>query len=72
MKTIWTDAHMPKVNKYLLELDDGQLLHYSEVLVNREVESFRIEDMRHGLVTDEPTIQAVCKHIAKNPGPPSR
>lgn len=76
IKTVWTDAHMPKVNKYLLELEtdpknEAHLqVHYTEVIVNGEVESFRIEDMRGGLITDGPTIKAVCKHIEENPGPP--
>jgi hypothetical protein len=76
IKTVWTDAHMPKVNKYLLNLEtdpknEAHLqVHYTEVIVNGKVESFRIEDMRGGLITDGHIIGQVCAYISKNPGPP--
>ena len=70
MKTIWTNAHAPKKNEYILELDNGKEVTYRELVVNGEVQSFRIEDRLGGLITDQRIIRQVCDHISKNPGPP--
>lgn len=70
MKTIWTDAHAPKKNEYLLELDNGAEITYRELVVNGEVQSFRIEDADRNLITDQRIIRQVCEYISKNPGPP--
>ena len=70
MKTIWTNAHAPKKNEYILELDNGKEVTYRELVVNGEVQSFRIEDSLGGLITDQRIIRQVCDHISKNPGPP--
>lgn len=73
IKTIWTDAHAPKVNKYILELETDSRtfrVHYTEVVVNGRAESYRVEDDHGSLITDGKIIWTVRNHVSIHPGPP--
>ena len=68
-KTIWTDAHHPKVNKYLLELSDGTRVNYTQLEVLGQIKSDRVEDMQGNLITNSGIIKIVREHVGKHPGP---